>query len=292
MSGAPRGLRAGPAAGRGSDASDHPVAYRIGGLWLVSAGHALFAATLIGVGISGVISGRFISIWQSVPHGAPARAVLAYLCAWLSLACGVALLFERSAAIAARALFVYLLAWLLLVKGFYVAAAPAVEVSYQSAGETAVLVAGAWVLQAWFAARWHEPRLRFLTGESGVRLARVLYALAVIAFGLSHFAYLGMTAPLVPSWLGAPAFWAYLTGSAYLAAAAAMLTGVLARLAAALSALQMGLFTLLVWVPPVLTGHPSAGQLSELGVSWALTAAAWVVADSFRGTPWLAVGRR
>lgn len=263
------------------------------GVRLASAGHALFAFTLIGIGIRGLAAiPRFAPIWQSVPPPVPLRPELACLCALLSLGCGAGLLLKRSAAVASGVLFGWLLSWLLLVKGYYIVTSPSVEVNYQSAGETAVLAAAAWVLYAGFAAGAARPGRGFVVGERGVRLARGLYALALIAFGLSHFAYLELTAPLVPAWLGAPVLWAYFTGSAYLAAAAALLTGVLARLAASLSVVQMGLFTALVWMPLAVTGRLSAGQWSEFGVSWALTAAAWVVADSFRGTPWLGAPKR
>jgi uncharacterized membrane protein len=258
---------------------------------ILSVGHGILAATLIGIGIQGLVTGSFAAIWQPVPKGVPAREVLAYLCALIALAGGLGLLWQRSAALAARVLLGFLVLWTLLFRARFIVLQPLVEGSYQSCGENVVLVAGVWVLFAWFATDRDRQRLGFATGDSGVRIARVLYGLAMIAFGLSHFAYLNLTAPLVPGWLPWPMGWAYFTGGAYLAAGIAMLVGVFARLAAALSALQMGLFTLLVWVPAVVAGG-DASQRAELVVSWALTAAAWVVVDSYRGVSWLAVGKR
>ena len=258
---------------------------------IASAGHAAFAATMIAIGILGLIKGDFAPVWEPVPKDFAAREALVYLCALVSLASGIGLFWRRAAAPASRGLLASLLLWLLLFRLPGIVAAPTVEVSWQGCGETAVIGAGAGVLYAWCAAGWARKRLGFATGDSGVRIARILYGLALIPLGLAHLAYLKETAALVPRWLPAPELWAYFTGGAYVAAAVAVLTGICARLAAALSALQMGMFTLLVWLPIVVTGA-NAFQRSETVLSWALTAAAWVVADSYRGTRWLAVRDR
>jgi uncharacterized membrane protein len=169
---------------------------------------------------------------------------------------------------------------------------PLTEGSYQSWGETAVLVAAAWILCGWFRADGNGRWARFGAGERSVRLAQVLLALALVAFGLSHMVYLELTAPLVPGWLPAPVFWAYFTGGTFLLAGIAILANIHARLAAALTTLQIGLFTLLVWVPMVAAGNISEHRWVESVASWAITTAAWVVAESWRGTPWFARRRR
>ena len=259
---------------------------------IASVGHAVFAATLIVIGILGLIKGDFAPIWDPVPKGVPAREALAYLSGVISLAAGTGLLWERSAAAAARLLLASLLIWFLFFRLPIILHAPTVPVSWEQCGETAVIIAGGWVLYGWFAADWDRQRVGFAAGEQGVGIARVIYGLALIPLGIAHLAYVKETASLVPGWLPWHVGWTYFTGCAYIAAGLAVLTGVWGRLAATLSALQMGLFTLLVWVPIVAAGSKVAFQWSETLDSLALTAAGWVVADSYRGLRWLGVGRR
>jgi hypothetical protein len=134
---------------------------------IASLGQLVFAATMIALGILGLIKGNFTPVWEPVPKGVPAREVLVYLCAFISLACGIGLLWRRTAALAARVLLAYLVLWLLVFRVRDIIRAPAVEGTWFGWGETAVMVAGAWVLYAWFASDWDRRRLGFATGNKG-----------------------------------------------------------------------------------------------------------------------------
>lgn len=225
---------------------------------------------MVALGVLGLVKGDFIGLWQPVPKSLPAREWLAYLCAIIPLVSGAGLPWKRTGHGAAAVLLGWFALWLLAIRIPAIVRSPLAMDAWYGWAEVAVYASAAWVLYG-----------------KGVRFARALYGLEMIPFGIGHFVYVNETAQLVPAWLPGHLFWAYLTGAAYIAAGVAIVAGArLARWAAILSTLQMGLFTLLVWAPAVIAG-PSAFQWSEFVISCTLTAAGWVVADSYRGKPYV-----
>ena len=250
-----------------------------------------FAAALAGLGILGFIYGNSSEVWEPIPKSLPGRPLVMHLCSLVALASGLALVLRPLTVLACRVLLPFLLLWLVLLKLPALLLAPRVVVGWESFAETAALAAGGWCLFAAHAGPWERRHLGFAVRERGIQAARALLIAALPMIGVSHFAYHDLTASLVPKWMGFSLGWTYLTGAASLAAAAGMLLGVLARLAASLEAAMLWVFTLLVWVPRVASGAHDQGNWSELLISAAIASGTWLVAETYRGVPWLASGR-
>ena len=248
-------------------------------------GRVLFAASFAMLGALTIGLPGFAAAWPLVPKAVAWHDVLTALSGALLLAGGIGLLTPRTARPASLVLAAFLLLELLLKAG-HVVAHPLIEVRWEDMSQNLIYLAGAWTIFSTLPDRGGE-----LAAFGRVRAGQILFALALPAIGLSHMLYLNLTAPLIPSWLPFHVPLAYFTGAAYIAASAAMLSGVLARLAATLTAVMVSLFTLIVWIPIVTAAPANRFDLSEICVSAAISGAAWAVAGSFRGG-WWAPARR
>jgi uncharacterized membrane protein len=239
----------------------------------------LFAVGMIGLGILALVYGDFAMVWQPVAPWIPGRTILAYASGVIMLLGGVGLLFGATAAWSIRLLFPYLIVWVLLkVPALFVA--PKMEAVWLGVGEIAVLLAGGWSLFARLGGVPEGSPLAFATGESGIRLARILFAVSLLPIGLSHIVYVKETAALVPAWLPYRVGWAYLTGAGQIASGLGVLFSVFPQVAAWAEAGMISIFTLLVWGPAILAAPKTRLPWTAFFISWAIASAAWVVAQN------------
>jgi uncharacterized membrane protein len=89
-----------------------------------------------------------------------------------------------------------------------------------------------------------------------------------------------LTVELVPAWLPYRVGWAYLTGIGQIACGLGVLFSIFPRVAARAEAGVISLFTLLVWGPAILAAPKTRLPWTAFFISWAIAAAAWVVAQN------------
>ena len=234
-----------------------------------SLGRHLFGLAAIALGLC-AFAWHDITNWHQlkVLGDAANHEPLTYIVAALEILAGVAVQWPRFARAGA----------ILLVAVYAVFALIAVPLiferpwSYNGFGnfcEQLSLVAGALMLYAGSA---RAPRF--------ARAAYYAFGVCVLSFGLEQLFYLSETASLVPKWIPpGQMFWAIATTIAVGLAAAALLTGLMARLASQLNTAMIAGFGLLVWVPLLIADPHSFVNWSEGLETLAIAASAWVVTE-------------
>ena len=213
---------------------------------------------------------------QPVPKGFPDRTALAYAAAAFMAVAGAAVMWRRTASWSAAALTVYYaLIVVVLMNGRVVLRDYAEYGAYSGTAEQLSIASGGLIVYAWSA------NIDAALAARLTRLGQLAFGVCALLFGGAHFAYMNLTAPLVPKFLPlGQEFWAYATGIGHVAAGLAILSGVQARLAAILLTAMFASFTPLVHLPMLLADPGSRENWSENALNLALTGVAWVVADS------------
>jgi len=109
------------------------------------------------------------------------------------------------------------------------------------------------------------------------RLGPFLFAVPLLVFGTQHFLYAAYIATLVPSWIPGHLFWTYLVGCAFLAAAIAILTRRLARLATILLGSMFCFWVILLHGPRIFHSPQNGFEWTSGFVALAMSGAAWIV---------------
>ena len=238
-------------------------------------GARIYGLAAMIMGIAGLIWGDFAVDWMTVPARLPGRTLLAYVVGVLLLAGGMLINWRRASAWGAAILTAVLAVGLVLLDLTRLAMHLREFAYWESSAEQLALVACGVI--AYAASATMAPSLSARAQRAG----RGAFGLCLLAFGIAHFVYAAYTASLVPKWLPPDQmFWTYLTGVAQFAAGVAILSGVLALLAARLLAAMYVIFGILVHAPLLASAPSNHGHWIENVLNLALIGAALIVADS------------
>jgi uncharacterized membrane protein YphA (DoxX/SURF4 family) len=226
-------------------------------------GRFLFAAGIAGFAAQALVSAAPVPGLEPLSPSVPGRMLLANATGVLLLVAAGGMLAQRSRRWAGIGLAGLMGLWLLALH------APALI-------EDPSDVAG-----------WSHAFMTLGVGAAALALAGVdggpahpgrrLFGLSLLAFGLIHLLCHQAIAGMVPAWIPARSLWPWLTGSAQVAAGLALLSGLLARPAAALTGLMFAAWIVLLHIPAVAAAPTDGGEWNRLFVALALSGGAWIV---------------
>lgn len=267
------------------------------GFSITRAGVYLYSVATIAAGVMDLHWGDFDPAHQPIQafgDHIPGREILAYITGIWMIAGGVATLSQRSARVGSAALaviyFVFAIFWVPrlytapLVLGFRIPVM--IGVSGGLAMQLIVAAAGALVYAS--AAGRSSSRSRTIF------VARCIFGLCSINFGLVHLTDLPHSSVYVPKWMPVGAeFWVIVTGICFLFAGLGILSGILDVLAGRLLAAMLLVFTALTTAPMIFVFPQRHDVWGGNAYNLAAAGAAWIFADSIakRRTPAHAVGQ-
>jgi uncharacterized membrane protein YphA (DoxX/SURF4 family) len=242
-------------------------------------------------GMATVAAGIFDLVWgdfdashqpiQAFGDYIPGRELFAYITAVWMIAGGAAILWRRSAKAGAVATaviyFIFALFW---SPRFYSAphflgVRPSVYIGVLGGVGTQLIVvaAGALVYASLATNSSLWPRT--------ILIARWMFGLCSITFGLVHLTGVKDNAIYVPKWmpLGGE-FWTIVTGICFVLAGLAILAGILDVLASRLLALMLFVFSLLTLLPMIFVRPHAHDVWGGNAYNLAAAGAAWILAES------------
>ncbi|GGY73777.1 hypothetical protein GCM10011613_18800 [Cellvibrio zantedeschiae] len=156
---------------------------------------------------------------------------------------------------------------------------------WTNSGKALVLVGANLLVAGSVAGETSNSLLKFL--ERFIPLGKYLLAGFFILAAILHFIYAEFVATLIPAWIPAHLFWTYFAAIALIAGAIGMLVPKTAKLAAALSALMVFLWVILLHIPRAWTIH-DANETTSLFEALAMCGMALLImvkAAESRNTP-------
>jgi len=235
-------------------------------------GRAIFATAIAGLGVQCLLRGNVVPVLE--PVSSSSLPLIGWITGLVLVAAALLTMLRPTAHYGAAMIAAMLLLWVLLLHVPALASAPTNGGEWTGALETFALSGAAIVLFG-------------LTrgANRASTIGRILYGVAMPGFGVLHFIYVVYTASVIPNWIPAHVFFAYAMGVAHIASGLSLLTGVLSRLAARLTAAMFGSWVIILHVPRMLAHPDRPGEWTSMLIATGMCGGALLIASALSNIP-------
>ena len=239
---------------------------------LALAGRYLFAIAVAAFGIDYLLHGHFATGHPPAPGYTPGAPWTAYLLGAYLVLAALGIVTGVAARRCALALGVLFFLCVVLLHGFQF-----MGIVLHGGARTEAFEALAFGCEAFILAALLPGRPSAAIDRLAL-VARFVFALSLIVFGVQHFLYAGYIATLVTAWIPGHLFLVYLSGVGFIAAGIAIAINVQARLAATAIGAMLLLWVLVLHLPRAIAAWSNGDEWSSLFVALGIGGGSLVVA--------------
>jgi uncharacterized membrane protein len=237
-------------------------------------GRVIFAIAIIGFGIEHFINGNFPSALMAFPEF-PGQRIFVYVVGLLLVLCGLSIITDFKSRIAS------LLLGLLYIP-FLIAHIYALLLNiknpgpWTTGGEIMALMGGAWII-AGSLPKDGDARLNKV-----IPAGRYFFVALLIVVCAQHFMYAEFISFLIPEWIPARLFLAYLVGVVFLATVVSLLMNVRVHLSMMLLSIMFLIWVIILHAPRVVASMDKEPEWSSLFVALAMSGISLVLVNQSR----------
>jgi hypothetical protein len=245
---------------------------------IVTKGQLLFGIAVVALGIENLFCAHFGLTDPGVPWF-PVNPFFGYINGIALSAAGLSIAAKLHSRLTAMLLGYLFLGYVLFLELPLVVAHPGDWTVYGVLFEALALGASAWTLAQTLpraSSRWES-----VLGKVTVS-GPYLFAVSLIVFGSIHFVVTRFIASLIPAWIPGSLFWAYLTGTALIAAGISIAIRRLEQWAGFLLGVMFLLWVALLHSPRVAADLHNADEWSSAFIALGMCGGSWMVANHAR----------
>jgi uncharacterized membrane protein len=249
---------------------------------IIQQGQLLFGIAIAASGVEGLICAHLGLAVRGVPWF-PTNTLLAYLTGIALVVAGLSIVANVRARLTAILLGILFLLYVLFLELPQVIAS-LMNLSVRTVFfEALALAASALTLAGTLSTPSSGSRWWDRVSDELIAFGPYLFAAAAVVFGIDHFLVLDFIASLVPAWLPWHLFWAYFTGTAFIAAGISIAIQWMDEMAAFLLGTMFALWFLILHFPRVVIAFrshdPNAqNEWSSAFIALAMCGGCWICA--------------